>query len=141
MVMANIRAGLYINTENCQILSVARETDLRERPAKWELLADDPRTGLLEARQLAMEGGYTTDPRQVDWARMYEGSLKNLDTLEALDKAQRLADEADELSTREATGVLVTARRYLAETPAIAAATVAAAALLAAEMTGYTSFV
>ena len=140
MVMTNIQPGLYINTRNCQILRVVREMDLRERPANWELLADDPNTGLLAARQLAMEGGYTTDPRRVEWARMYEGSLKNMDTLEALDKAQRLADEAEELSARDPSTFEVV-KRVVAHAPAGAIAAMAAATLLAAEMAGYTSFV
>jgi hypothetical protein len=139
-MVTRIQAGVYIDTKTCKILRVVREADLSERPANWELLADDPNTGLLAARQLALEGAYTTDPRNVQWARMYEGSLQNMDTLEALDKAQRLADEADQL-TSEHPRTLDLLRRTVVRAPAGVIAAMAAATLLAAEMAGYTSFV
>ena len=140
-MVGNLQAGIYINTENCQILRVAREIDLRERPANWELLADDPNTGLLASRQLAMEGGYTVDPRKVEWARMYEGSLTNMDTLGALDRAQRRADEADEPSAQGGQGLAGTVKKVIGRMPSGAIAVLAAATALAVGMVGYTSFV
>ena len=102
MQQTDTEAGVYIDAETNKLLRVAEGNEMEGRPGHWEQLTDDPNMGLLGCREAAVQKGYVDDGKEVDWYRYEENEMPDLETLEALNKAQAKAD-AEAAAERERT--------------------------------------
>jgi hypothetical protein len=94
MQQTETRPGVYIDRDSCKILRVAEGNELDGREGNWEVLTDDPDTGLLAARETAIARGYTQTPTDVDWYRFEEATADEHD-IEVIEEANKEAAKAE----------------------------------------------
>ncbi|MEX2236051.1 MAG: hypothetical protein WEB00_00755 [Dehalococcoidia bacterium] len=97
MQSTTTRPGVYIDRETCRLIRVAEGNELEGREGNWEFLHEDPNMGLLGSREVAVEKGFATDDKAIDWYRFEEDAIEQVDeVLEDMNKQQAKAEAAAE---------------------------------------------